>query len=96
MVLDFNLNIKNMLKLFHKGRVDKIYEKIYSIAENLAIHDTEHYESRVYGEFMVKDKKNIVNDYTLKILKYRTERLEYHMNKMIELLKLAIDKEKDF
>ena len=36
-----NFNIKNIVKLFRRGNITKMYEEIYEVAERLALHEME-------------------------------------------------------
>lgn len=93
MVGDFNLVSKPVIKLFRQGKIDKVYEKIYIIAERLAINDTQHYQNIAKTEFLAnKNKKDLLKDFTLKVLNYKKERIEYHLNKMISLLNDSLKK----
>lgn len=82
-----------MIRLVRKRRIDKAYEKMYILAEKLAAHDSDHYDSDVYTKYQFGNiKGNIGVKYFRNMIKYRRERLDYHLNKMIELLKEELNK----
>ncbi len=98
MAFDFNFDISSLIKLFNKGKIDKTYEKMYRLAEDITVHETEQFMS----ELRSKAKEDEINkipqnkfDYASKVWNYRKERLEFHMNKMMELLKLNLKENSD-
>lgn len=82
----------NIQKLFLSGRIDKAYRKMYELAEELAIHETELYKS-LTGSKLIR-KVNNSKDFDLmsnlleKVVAYRQKRLQHHINEMKDLLKL--------
>lgn len=82
MVLD--INIKSLLKLYHKGRIDLVYKKIYDAAEDIATYETQKYMSvleikKIYGD---EEEPKFV----IKVLNYKRKRTEHHINNMMQLL----------
>lgn len=83
--MNFNVNI--IFRLLKKGRIDKAYGNMYNVAEGIAIHETELFIEKMtvgYDKYKIKG----ADDASIKILNYREKRIEYHLNKMIELIKL--------
>ena len=39
----FNLDFGNLAKLLNRGRVDKVYNKMYVVAHDLSIHELKQY-----------------------------------------------------
>ncbi|MFA5061284.1 MAG: hypothetical protein WC494_03140 [Candidatus Pacearchaeota archaeon] len=76
-------------KLFLQGKIDSVYERIYNVAEKLAVH-----EMKQRGELIV-DKASKKFDiqknkwaYIEEMVKYKEKRIQHHINEMKELLKL--------
>ncbi|MBI2452331.1 hypothetical protein HYV50_04630 [Candidatus Pacearchaeota archaeon] len=87
-LIDFNIfNFGNLFKLYNQGKIDKVYKKMYGVAEDLAIHETIKYQDELIATFKKKNIKNL-EDYSSRVLTYRKKRLENHMKRMIKLLKL--------
>jgi len=83
--MSFNVNF--IFKLLRKGRIDKAYSNMYTVAESIAIHETEMFMDKLtvgYDKYKVKG----MDDASLKILNYKQKRIEYHLNKMKELIEL--------
>ncbi len=84
------LKVRNLIKLLKEGKVDEVYNQIYSEAEKIAIHEMEQYEAEKLLDDMID--KNAEKEHMKNMFKYKRERIEYHMNKMIELLKMTKEK----
>lgn len=84
-----NLNIQ---KLFLSGNIDKVYEKMYNVAEKLAIHEVKLYQDLLMQKMTdrkIKTGKDFDSiEYFNKVVNHRQERLQHHINEMKELLKL--------
>ena len=89
----------NIRKLFLSGRIDKVYKKIYDLAEELAVHEMKIYQSLTASK-LIKKSVNLENpnfeDILLeKVVAYRQKRLQHHINEMKNLLKLREEILKD-
>ena len=76
---------------FARGGIDKLYLRMYQLAESLAIHEMKKYDSflsfkSLYSEVMLKGECEDIVDIDQKIIKYRDERINYHMDEMKEIL----------
>lgn len=74
------------------GRVDKAYERMYHIAESLAVHEMKQRTGKFISS--ASKKLDIVNNplaYPEEMVKYKLKRIEYHLNRMENLLKLRKD-----
>jgi len=81
-----------------RGRVDKLYENMYMVAEDLAVHEMLKYEkelnfSNIYKEETFKEGSDDIDEENKKISDYRNQRLEFHMNEMKELLNKILESE---
>lgn len=84
----------NVQKMFISGKIDKVYSNIYNVAEGLAVHETNLYRNLL--EHKLRKKAQITQEdntleYFDKVVKYRQERLQHHINEMKDLLKLRED-----
>jgi hypothetical protein len=87
-----NLNL-NIQKLFIRGRIDKVYERMYNVAESLAAHETKKMFEIIANNSKKKLPKDISPEdyywnYATEVMEYRQKRIEHHINEMKELLKL--------
>jgi hypothetical protein len=87
------LKVRNLIKLLKEGKIDEVYNQIYAEAERIAIHETEQYEAEKLLDDMID--KNAEKEHVKNMFKYKRERIEYHTNKMIELLKFSKEKSED-
>ena len=91
----FNLNIQ---KLFLEGKIDKVYDRMYTIAHNLAVEELKK-NFELINIKLRKSKSFNEKDYPEKflerILEYKKKRIEHHMNEMKELLKLREELRKE-
>ena len=82
----FSLNIQ---KLFISGRVDKAYERMYAVAERLAIHEMQQRTGKILNSG--KKKFDIENDpwaYPEEMAKFKAQRIKHHIEEMKSLLTL--------
>jgi len=100
--LVLKIDVRNELK---KGNVDKVYKAIYELAQDLASKEASAYnsiktaeelgaftrstigldEAREPGNF----HKSIIDNVLKPSHEFKLERLTYHVNNMIDLLKLS-------
>jgi len=87
----------NLSKLFSKGRVDEAYERMYTLAHDLATEELK--KNLDFLDIQLRKDKNLQGreyweKYLEKILKFKEERIEHHMKEMKELLKLSLEEKK--
>ena len=94
----FSIDFKNLVKLFKKGKIPKVYSEMYSTAESIALHETEKFMNEIY----LKNLENKINktpkdtfDYFSRIQKFREERIEFHLSKMFKLLEMSLAEDTD-
>ena len=83
----FNLDFGNLAKLMNKGRVDKVYFKMYAVAEKLAIHETKKYLFELQAK--ISSIKSDMDLLTM-ITDYRKDRISFHMDEMKKLLEMSL------
>ncbi|MFW5982933.1 MAG: hypothetical protein ACOCQ4_00380 [bacterium] len=71
-----DINIENIVKLYEKGKIAKMYEQMYYTANKLAREDLNTF--RIKTIFGRKDPSEFIE--------YLDERKEYHMREMKKLL----------
>ena len=82
----FKIKTKNLIKLFARGDISRLYEKMYSVAESIAAHETDRYTRRKLREFVRKNQSKL--EASKQIDKYRQQRLNFHLNQMYRLIEL--------
>ena len=82
----------NIPKLILKGDIAKAYEKMYNLAETLAVHEVKLYQTltttRTLKKYEDKNRGDIMGEVLDKVAIYRQKRIQYHISEMKELLKL--------
>lgn len=81
-----NLNIQ---KLFLKGDIARVYSKMYSIAEEIAIHEVKQKQHSLINKADRRFKKTKdIFSFPDEVSKYKEKRIQHHINEMKELLKM--------
>jgi len=82
----FKLDFKHMAKLMDKGRVDLVYNKMYNVADKRSRGEIKIYIYELRAKVhTIKSNADLLT----KILDFRKERFEHHMNEMKELLEMS-------
>lgn len=85
--LIFNLDFSNLAKLMNKGRIDKVYKKMWHVAESLA---TKELRTFVY-ELPAREKEfETPSDILSSVINFKKDRIDYHMNQMKQLLEKSL------
>ncbi|MCK5261136.1 MAG: hypothetical protein KAJ44_03070 [Thermoplasmatales archaeon] len=79
----FNLDFGNLAKLLNQGRVDKVYNKMYTVAHDLSVHELKQYLTELRTK--ASSEKTGLKLLTL-ITDFKKERISFHMNEMKQLL----------
>jgi len=93
---DINI-IKNLTidikKAFDKGDIDKLYTKIYQVADENAVADLRRYSAMKRAELLQRINRGDAPE-TLKFVKqlqnYRNKRFKFHLDHMFRLLELYV------
>jgi len=85
------IDFSNIVKLFRKGDIHKVYSKMFDTADFCAVEELKRYIPRLE----TKTNRNLMNHedfikFVDKIAKYRDQRFKYHMEQMKELLKIRL------
>ena len=87
----FKLDFKHLAKLLEKGRVDVVYNKMYSVADRRSRDEIETYIYELRAKIhTIKSNADLLT----KILDFRKERFEHHMNEMKQLLEMSLKESK--
>ena len=89
-----SLNIE-FKDLFDKGEIDRLYSRMYEVADTKALGEAARYERikrlELNREFFVSDPRDLAHD-TIKLAKqvekYRITRLTLYLNQMCHLVEL--------
>jgi hypothetical protein len=85
----------DLKKLFDKGEIDKLYNKMYEVADTIAGSEAARYENlkrlEHYHELSISDPRGPMPS-TLKVVrqvrKFRNTRLDLHLRNMCHLLEI--------
>lgn len=79
----------NIPRLLIRGNIVRVYDKMYNLAESLAIHEMNQRDRLLLDKAnkKVKDPHKYLITFAKEMTNYKEKRIEYHMNKMKELLK---------
>lgn len=83
-----------------RGDVVRLYQRMYQLAESIALHEMRKFESRIrfnkmYRKATLKGEYDDEEVILEKISNYRDERLKYHMEQMKEILYKYLEAEKE-
>jgi len=83
----------DLKKLFDKGQIDKLYEKIYRLSVKIAEEETERYITKIFvedeeREFGLLPKLKPEKQSDTRIPKYTEKRIQFHLDQMYKLLEL--------
>lgn len=87
----------NLSKLFSKGKINILYEKMYNTAHKLAAEELRKNLDLINIELkdnLKRAGKNYFEEYFKKMMRFKGERIEHHMKEMKELLKLSLEEKK--
>lgn len=85
----FNINFQNLVKLSQKGRIISVYRRMHKEAEKLA---NKEFDLFLRQEAILK-RGSDVKTWFESIMKYRKDRIDFHMNEMKKLLDKALEAE---
>lgn len=86
------LKIDNLIRLFKRGDISKLYEKMYATADRIAAYEMEKYITNKFKDVLKKEvSHDKAND---QIDNYRKQRTKFHLNQMYRLIELH-SKKKD-
>jgi len=89
----FSIDFHNLAKLFNRGRIDKVYARMYAQACELAVFESMKFKEGVKpggGAF----SKRSLEEYFDKLLNFQQERINYHMAEMKDLLILHLKEQR--
>ena len=95
-MLNFNIDLNNLVKLFNSGKVDKVYERIYVLAENLAKHEMINYSKELMNKIDAAKMAGRTLDVDTQlqtihdVYAFREKRMNHHIEEMKNLLLLSI------
>ena len=85
--LNLSLNFGDLAKLMNKGRVDKVYFKMYAVAEKLSVKEIKQFLLELTAKFYeINSNINLLTELT----EFRKERISFHMNEMTQLLEKSL------
>jgi len=99
-IAKFNIPVE-ILNAFKKGQIDKMYRLMHKEADRISALETKEFRNQKLAEHFgsigitrgSRGPRGTPLDLTNEIFTYRKERREYHMDRMIEMLKLHAQSE---
>lgn len=85
----FKLDFGNLAKLISKGRVDKVYYKMYQVADRLSREEFEVFRLELLGT-LVKEGYPKASELIIKLTDFKKDRITFHMNEMKQLLEMSL------
>ncbi len=89
----FKVDFSNLAKLFRRGKIDVVYNKMYSTACELAVFETRKFASS-FKEPNHTNVRSAMEAHFDKVSKYQQRRIAHHMNEMKDLLRMHLELEK--
>ena len=83
----FNLDFGNLAKLLNQGRVDKVYYKMYKVADKLS---REEFETWKYEYLATMNKRKDLSEQITTLTDFKKDRIAFHMNEMKQLLEMSL------
>ena len=83
----FNLDFGNLAKSLNKGRIDKVYLKMYKVAQRLTSEDFKRFQLELLAK---SNKFKDTRDLTMTLSDFFKDRIEFHMNEMKQLLEKSL------
>jgi len=87
--LTLSLDFGNLAKLISKGRVDKVYYKMYQVADRLSREEFEVFRLELIAT-ITKNGTPSASDLITKLTDFKKERITFHMNEMKQLLEMSL------
>ena len=72
----FKIDFQNLVKLSQKGRIVSVYRRMYKEAEKLS---NKEFDLFLRQEAIIKRESDVKTWFEL-IMKYRKDRIDFHMN----------------
>jgi len=97
----FNLDLGSLMKYWKRGRIEKVYEKMYDVAENLAHHEMNKFDGKLKSQLglipgKIEGNQDFLDKFTKfqsRSLNYRERRVQHHIDQMKELLQIKAEVE---
>jgi hypothetical protein len=91
----------DLKKLFDKGEIDKLYTKMYQLADENAVSDLQRYSAMKRAELLRKMNELVMNPqdgdpaaeklkFVRQLHDYRSKRFKFHLDSMFRLLELYV------
>jgi len=86
-MFDLKIDLGNLTKLLNKGRIDKVYDKMYYVADKRAREETQTFLLELQAKVNeIKDPLHLIT----MISDFKKERISFHMNEMKQLLEISV------
>ena len=83
----FNLDFGDLAKLISKGRVDKVYYKMYTVADRLSREEFNTFKLELLAN---TNKFKDVPELLITLTDFKKDRITFHMNEMKKLLEMSL------
>jgi hypothetical protein len=94
-ILKFNTLSLDLKKLFDKGQIDRLYEKMYRLAVKIAKEETERYILKINAEdeereVGLRQKVSAERQSVTRIPNFTDKRIQFHLDNMFRLMELYV------
>lgn len=83
----FNLDFGNLAKLMNKGRVDKVYQKMWYVADRLSREEFNTFRLELLAN---ANKLKSTSELITTLTDFKKDRITFHMNEMKQLLEMSL------
>jgi hypothetical protein len=83
----FNLDFGNLAKLMNKGRVDKVYQKMWYVADRLSREEFNTFRIELLAN---ANKFKSTTELLTTLTDFKKDRITFHMNEMKKLLEMSL------
>ena len=85
--LNLALDFGNLAKLINKGRIDKVYQKMWYVADKLSREEFQTFKFELLAQTdKIKDMSELITSLT----DFKKDRITFHMNEMKKLLEMSL------
>ena len=83
----FNLDFGDLAKLMTKGRVDKVYQKMWYAADRLSREEFNTFKLELLAS---SNKLKTTSELITTLTDFKKDRITFHMNEMKKLLEMSL------
>lgn len=86
-MFDITLDFGNLAKLMNKGRIDKVYKKMWYLADKLSREEFNTFKIELLAN---STKYKTTSDLLNTLTDFKKDRIAFHMDEMKKLLEMSL------